>query len=456
MVSVLASTLSEARSQMAFTLGTHIVLSCLGVGFPAIMLVAHYIGLKRDDADAMRLARRWSKVVAVTFAVGVVTGTVLSFEFGILWPGLFTKFGEIIGLPFAVEGIFFFLEAIFIAIYLYGWDRLTPWQHFWSGVPIVLTGLGGAVSVVSANAWMNQPSGFDLDSAGKVTNVDPWAAIFNNATPYEVPHMILAAYMVAGFLAASVYAVGMLRGRTDRYHRMGLAIPFALAAIATPIQLAVGDTAARAIATDQVSKYASMEYVTTSGSHVPEWIFGRYDEQTGKVSGGISIPDMNSMLVGFSPSTHETGLDTIPADERPPFPTLLHWCFDFMVFIGTGLMLLTLWFWWSLWKKRGPPANRWFLRAAAISGGLAIVALECGWIVTEVGRQPWIVYKVMRTSEAVTHASGIGWSLAGVVVIYTAVGASAIWVVRRMTRRWRDDETVTTPYGPQPEAEAGA
>src|ERR1700712_3638024 len=202
-----AADLRAARSQTAFKLGTHIVLSCLGVGFPLIMLVANYIGLKRDDADAMRLARRWSKVVAVTFAVGVVTGTVLSFEFGILWPGLFDRFGEIVGLPFAIEGIFFFLEAIFIAIYLYGWDRLTPWQHFWSGVPIVLSGIGGAASVVSANAWMNQPAGFDLDSAGKVTNVDPWAAILNNATPYEVPHMILAAYMVAGFLAASVYAV---------------------------------------------------------------------------------------------------------------------------------------------------------------------------------------------------------------------------------------------------------
>lgn len=444
---MLAAELTAARSQMAFTLGTHIILSCLGVGFPLIMLVANFIGLKRDDADAMRLARRWSKVVAVTFAVGVVTGTVLSFEFGILWPGLFDRFGEIIGLPFAIEGIFFFLEAIFIAIYLYGWDRLTPWQHFWSGVPIVLAGIGGAASVVSANAWMNQPAGFGLDSAGKVVNVDPLAAIWNNATPYEVPHMILAAYMVAGFLAASVYAVGMLRGRRDRYHRLGLAIPFAIAALATPLQLMVGDTAARAIATDQPSKYASMEYVTTTSTHVPEYLFGVYDTKTGKVSGGLRIPDMNSLLAGFSVNTKVIGLDTVPVDDRPPSPTMLHWCFDVMVGIGTALMLLALWFGWSMWRRRRPPESRWFLRAAAVAGAGAVVALECGWIVTEVGRQPWIVYGVMRTEDAVTNASGIGIAFGIIVVVYALLFTAAVLVLRAMARRWRAGEAVGAPYG---------
>jgi cytochrome d ubiquinol oxidase subunit I len=448
MVPMLAAELTAARSQMAFTLGTHIILSCLGVGFPLIMLVANYIGLKRDDADAMRLARRWSKVVAVTFAVGVVTGTVLSFEFGILWPGLFDRFGEIIGLPFAIEGIFFFLEAIFIAIYLYGWDRLTPWQHFWTGVPIVLAGIGGAASVVSANAWMNQPAGFKLDSAGKVTDVDPWAAILNNATPYEVPHMILAAYMVAGFLAASVYAVGMLRGRRDRYHRLGLAIPFAIAAIATPLQLFVGDTAARAIATDQPSKYASMEYVTKTSTHVPEYILGIYDKDTGDVTAGIKIPDLNSLLAGFSIDTKVTGLDTVPVNDRPPSPTMLHWCFDIMVGIGTGLMFLALWFGWSMWRKKRAPESKWFLRAAAVSGVGAVLALESGWIVTEVGRQPWIVYQVMRTEDAVTNASGIGIAFGIIVVVYAALFTTAILVLRRMARRWREGEDVTTPYMP--------
>ena len=204
--------------------GFHIILASLGVAFPAIMLIANYRGLRRDDADALLLARRWSKVVAVTFAVGAVTGTVLSFEFGLLWPEFTGRFGKVFGVLFAIEGICFFLEAIFVAIYIFGWKRLAPWTHFWAGVPIVITGLGGAFSVVAVNSWMNQPQGFSPTS-GDVTKVEPLKVIFNPAVPYEVPHMILAAYLVTGFLVASVYAVGMLRGRRDRYHRLGPADP---------------------------------------------------------------------------------------------------------------------------------------------------------------------------------------------------------------------------------------
>ena len=228
---------------MAFTLGFHIILASLGVALPAIMLIANYVGLRRNDADALVLAQRWSKAVAVTFAVGAVTGTVLSFEFGLLWPAFTGRFGEVFGVLFAIEGIFFFLEAIFIAIYIFGWKRLSPWTHFWTGVPVVVTGLGGAFSVVAVNSWMNQPQGFS-PATGKVTSVEPLKVIFNPAVPYEVPHMILAAYLVTGFLVASIYAVGMLRGRRDRLHRLGLLIPLTVACIATPIQFAVGDSAA--------------------------------------------------------------------------------------------------------------------------------------------------------------------------------------------------------------------
>ena len=216
----LASNLGAARSQMAFTLGFHIILASLGVALPAMMLIANYLGLKRGDADALKLAQRWSKAVAVTFAVGAVTGTVLSFEFGLLWPAFTGRFGPVFGVLFAIEGLFFFLEAIFIAIYIFGWRYLSPWTHFWSGVPVVISGLGGAFSVVAVNSWMNQPQGFS-PTTGKVTSVEPWKVIFNPAVPYEVPHMILAAYLVTGFLVASIYAVGMLRGRRDRIHRLG-------------------------------------------------------------------------------------------------------------------------------------------------------------------------------------------------------------------------------------------
>ncbi|HEY1358495.1 MAG TPA: cytochrome ubiquinol oxidase subunit I [Thermoleophilaceae bacterium] len=443
-----ASDLLPAREQMAFTLGFHIVLSCLGIALPAITLIANWRGIRGDD-DALKLARRWSKVMAVLFAVGAVTGTVLSFELGLLWPRLMGRFGDVFGIGFAIEGLFFFTEAIFIAIYIYGWERLSPRAHFWTGVPIVIAGIGGALSVVAANSWMNQPAGFTLDRAGHVVDVRPVEVLFNGATPYEVPHMILAAYMVAGFLLASVYAVGMLRGRRDRYHRIGFVIPFTVAAIATPVQLFVGDTAARAIAEDQPAKFAAMEYVTETGANQPEYIGGFYDD--GDVKAGIKIPDLDSILVGFSSGKIVTGLDQIPDDEQPPAPTLLHLSFDTMVGIGTALLLLGVWFAVVWWRRRELPRTVWFLRAAAVAGVAAIAALECGWVVTEVGRQPWIVHGYLRTEDAVTTAGGIWWTLAGTLLLYTALGVTTVVVLRGMARRWREEEIPEEdiPYGPQ-------
>jgi cytochrome bd ubiquinol oxidase subunit I len=448
----LAADLGAARSQMAFTLGFHIVLACIGVAFPAIILVANYLGLKRDDPVALGLARRWSKVAAVTFVVGAITGTVLSFEMGLLWPEFMRRFGDVFGLPFALEGIFFFTEAIFIAIYIYGWKHLSGWVHFWTGVPVALAGLGGAWSVVAANSWMNQPDGFKLASDGTVTDVNALDAFFNGAVAYEAPHMILAAYIVTGFLVASAYAVGMLRGRRDRHHRLGLLIPFTVAAIATPIQFAVGDTAARSIAKDQPIKFAAMECVQTTDTHVTEYIYGRCTDDG--VKDGIGIPGFDSFLVGFSTDTKVIGLDTVAPKDRPPANTLLHWAFDTMVGICCALIALGAWLGIAWLRKRDIPKTRWFLRATAVSGLAAIVALECGWIVTEVGRQPWIVYEVMRTEDAVTEASGVWVSLGVVVTVYTALGIATVMVLRAMARRWRVAEVddVDVPYGPRPAA----
>jgi cytochrome bd ubiquinol oxidase subunit I len=439
---------------MAFTLGFHIILSCLGVAFPALMLIANYRGLRKNDPVALELAQRWSKVAAVTFAVGAVTGTVLTFEFGLLWPAFMNRFGDVFGVPFAIEGIFFFLEAIFIAIYIFGWKRLSGWAHFWTGVPIVICGIGGAFSVVAANSWMNQPQGFTLVN-GHVTNVDPIKAIFNPATAYEVPHMILAAYLVTGFLVASVYAVGMLRGRRDRHHRLGLLIPLTVAAIATPIQFVVGDTAARSIAKDQPVKFAAMECVQKTHTDVTEYLGGLCT--TSGVKGGIAIPGLDSFLVGFSTGTKVTGLDSVPASDRPPANTMLHLAFDAMVGICTVLIALGGWFGFVWWRRRELPRTPWFLRAVAVSGVAAVIALECGWIDTEVGRQPWIVNGLMRTKQAVTGASGVWVTFSLVIVLYTALGVATVTVLRTMARRWREgtvdeSEVPYGPSGPPPEA----
>jgi cytochrome d ubiquinol oxidase subunit I len=361
-----SSNLLAARSQMGFTLGFHIVLACFGVAFPAYMLIAEYRGRKRNDEDAIRLARNWSKAVAVLIAVGAVSGTVLSFEFGLLWPRFTGRFGDAFGVGFAIEGIFFFLEAIFIAIYIYGWDRLSPRAHMWSAVPIVISGVGGAFSVVAVNSWMNQPQGFTLDSAGNVTDVKPLEVLFNPAAGYEFFHMLLAAYMVAGFLIASVYAVGMLRGRRDRYHRLGFIIPFTVAAIATPIQLFVGDTAARSIADDQPAKFAAMECIYKGGPDQTEYLGGRCVD--GQVKGGIGIPGLDSFLVGFSKNTDVTGLNQIPKDDQPPAKTMLHLAFDTMVGIATLLFLLAAWFAINWWRSGTCPRPNGSCRAAALAG----------------------------------------------------------------------------------------
>ena len=443
-----------ARSQMAFTLGFHIILVPLGVSWAVMTLIANYRAIRHDDADALLLAQRWSKYMAVTFAVGAVTGTVLSFEFGLLWPKFMGQWGAAFGVPFAFEGIFFFTEAVFISIYIFGWRRLSPWAHFWTGVPIAVAGVFGSISVVAANAWMNSPQGVTLDSSGKVVDVDPVAVIFNDAMPLMAAHMVVAAYLVGGFLIASVYAVGMLRGRQDRYHRMGFIIGFTVAAIATPTQMAVGDALARWVFNEQPAKFAAIEMVPETSSDVPETLFGHLNS-AGEVEGGIPIPGLASILSDprTGTSTVVKGLNTIPAEDQPTTTevNITHLAWDVMVGLGTLLFLLTLWWWVSWIFRRDMPSSRWFLRAAAASGVLSVITLEAGWTVSEVGRQPWIVYQKMKVDEAATANTGVWVTFVLVLCLYAGLGVTAILVLRGMSRRFRAGQEVEdsgVPYGP--------
>jgi cytochrome d ubiquinol oxidase subunit I len=441
------SQLLPAREQMAFTLGFHIILVPFGVAFTVIMMIANYRGIKYGDEQALLLARRWSKVAAVLFAVGAVSGTVLSFELGLLWPGLMGRFGAAYGIPFAIEGIFFFLEAIFVAIYIYGWDRLPPWAHFWTGLPVALSGVGGTASVVAANAWMNQPGGITLRN-GRVVDVDPWAVIFNQAFWFEALHMLIAAYIVAGFCVASVYAVGMMKGRRDRYHRIGFLIPFTVAAVAMPIQIFVGDVVAREVFHKEPAKFAAIEGLSRTDDHVPETLGGVLIN--GKLRYGLPIPDAASLLSGFSPATRIKGLDAIPAGVRPTDRqvSIVHLSFDVMVGTAFLLFALAVWFGVVWWRRHDLPRSRWFLRAAAVSGVVAIVSLETGWVVTEVGRQPWTVVGLLLTHDAVATSGNLWPFFAGAVVIYVGVAVGAVLVLREMHRRWQAGEDVAVPYGP--------
>lgn len=447
-----------ARSQMAFTLAFHIILVPLGVSWAFMTLIANYRGLRHGDADALRLAQRWSKYMAVTFAVGAVTGTVLSFEFGLLWPRFMGKWGEAFGVPFAFEGLFFFTEAIFVAIYIYGWKRLKPWTHFLTGVPIVLAGILGSASVIAANAWMNTPSGFTLDAAGNVIEVDPLGVIFNKSMPLQSAHMIVAAYVVGGFLVASVYAVGMLRGRRDRYHRIGFIIPFSVASVAMVPQMAIGDSLARWVYNNQPAKFAAMEIVPETSGDVPETLLGHLNED-GTVSGGIPIPGMASILSDPSSGTSTVvqGLNSFPEADRPTYSqaNTVHLAWDVMVGLGSFLLLIALWYGISWVFRKDMPQSKWFLRIAACCGVLAVITMEAGWIVSEVGRQPWIVYNYMKVEDAATENTGVWLTFVIVVLIYIALGVTTILVLRHMSRRFRaadeseqTDEIVDVPYGP--------
>jgi cytochrome d ubiquinol oxidase subunit I len=425
-----ASNLGAARAQMALSLGWHIILACFGVSLPLLILIAEGLGHRRNDAELKDLARRWAKTAGVLFAVGAVSGTILSFELGVLWPRLMATFGSIFGFPFALEGIAFFIEAIFLGVYLYGWDKLSPLAHWLSGLPVVVAGVASAFFVVGANSWMNQPTGFDFVN-GKVTNPDPIGALFNPATPIESLHMILAAFMVTGFVVASIYAGFWLRGNRGRRTRAGFLIGFVVAACCTPVQIVVGDMAARFVATHQPAKLAAMEALSHSESHAPEHIGGFYIN--GKLQDDIEIPDALSLLVGGSTNQTIIGLDSFPADQQPAV-NVVHSAFDIMVAIGFGLLALAAWAGVLGLRRRRLPGARFFWRCALVAGPASIVAMESGWVVTEVGRQPWIVYRIMRTADAVNPAPGLWIGLVVLIIMYTVLTAVTVGIIRAMNK----------------------
>jgi cytochrome bd ubiquinol oxidase subunit I len=422
-----------ARQMQALSLAVHIPIVCFGIAFPAMFLFVEGLYLRTGDTTYKALAKRWSKVGLILFAVGVVTGTILSFEFGLLWPEFMASFGEVFGIAFALEGVSFFVEAIFIAIYVYGWDRLPPRTHFLTGVPVVIAGFAGSLNVIAVNGWMNAPDGFDVVD-GKVTNPRPWDALFNDHLWHELIHMYLAGYIVCGFIVAGVYARAWLRGRRDHYHRTALVVTLAFACLAAPVQVVIGDWAARQIAETQPVKLAAIEGLQHTERGAPFTIGGFYDADTGEMRGGIQVPKLLSLLADHNPNGTVTGLDSVPEDERPPV-NIVHWSFQFMVGIGSGLALLGALFFVTWLREHRLPRTRWFFRAVIAAGPLAFVALIAGWITTEVGRQPWIVYGYMRTEQAVTSANGLEVGYAVLVAVYLSLGAGVVWLLRRLARR---------------------
>jgi cytochrome bd ubiquinol oxidase subunit I len=423
--------LLQARQMQALSFAVHIPLVCFGIAFPALLLFVEWLYLRTGDQLYRTLARRWTRVMVALFAAGAVTGTILSLEMGLLWPGFTGTFGSVFGLGFAIEGFSFFMEAIFIGIYVYGWSRLSPRAHFASGLPIAIAGFSGSLMVIAVNGWMNHPTGFRLNH-GRAVDVDPLRALFANSYFWhELIHMYLAGYMVTGFLVAGAYAFGRLRGRWGRYERTALAVPLAVATLASVAQIFAGDWNGRAVAAAQPTKLAAFEGLGQTTRGAPVHILGWYSD--GRVEYGIPIPRLLSLLAFHSTSATVQGLDAVAPADRPPV-NVVRVAFQAMVGIGSLLVLLSAVYFVTRIRSKRLPESRWFYRALVAAGPLSVVALICGWVVTEVGRQPWVVYRVMRTSQAVTGAGGIPVGYATLAAVYLALTAGVLWVLVRLYR----------------------
>ena len=427
------SDLLAARSQMAMSLAFHILFAVVGIAMPVLMVIAERRWQVTGDALYLELAKRWAKGTAILFAVGAVSGTVLSFELGLLWPGFMEHAGAIIGMPFSLEGFAFFTEAIFLGIYLYGWTRISPRAHLWSGILVAVSGALSGIFVVIANAWMNSPTGFDLVD-GQMVNIDPIAAMMNPAAFQQTLHMTLAAYTATGFAVAGIHAFLLLRDPANRFHRLAMSIALVVGVPAALLQPISGDISAKQVARYQPAKLAAMEGQFATERRAPLRIGGWPDEKARRTRYAIEIPGGLSFLAFGDVDAEVVGLDAFPRDEQPPV-AIVHIAFQVMIALGSYLALLSLWVLWTRFRKRDIVANRLMLRALVLAAPMGFIAIEAGWTVTEVGRQPWVVYGVLRTADAVTPMPGLVIPFITFTLLYCVLGVVVVWLLYRQIVR---------------------
>jgi cytochrome bd ubiquinol oxidase subunit I len=437
--------LMAARLQMAVSLGFHILFAVAGMAMPALMVLAEWRHQRSRDPVYRDLAHRWAKGTAILFAVGAISGTVLSFELGLLWPTFMEHAGPLIGMPFSLEGLAFFLEAIALGIYLYGWDRVSPPVHLLSGVVVAVSGAASGVLVIAVNAFMNTPQGFTRDAAGQLMSVDLWQAFFTPAFPTQGLHMLLAAYSSVGFAVLGIHAWSLWRRGPSRFHAAALRLVLPLLFVVTPLQLLSGDFAAKHIAEYQPSKLAAAEALWETQRRAPLVIGGIPLDGGRKLVFGLHIPGALSVLAKGSLDAEVIGLRDIPPNDRPPV-LIPHLAFQVMVGAGSAMLALVAWAAWLSWRKRDLSRHTRFLALATFAGPLGLLAVEAGWCVTEVGRQPWIIRGVLLVSEAVTPMPGLIWSLLMSIVVYAFLGSVVLVLLYR--------HVVSVPLGGQEEDEA--
>lgn len=421
-----------ARSQMALSLGFHIIYSCIGMVMPFFMAVAHFRWLTTGDAVYKNVTKAWSKGVAIFFVTGAVSGTALSFELGLLWPKFMLHAGPIFGMPFSLEGTAFFIEAIALGFFLYGWDRFNRWFHWFTGVVVGVSGLASGILVVAANAWMNSPAGFDFVN-GQYLNIDPIKAMFNDAWLSQALHMTIAAFAATGFAVAGIHALMLLKGQNVAFHRHAFTIAAIFGATAALIQPLSGDFSAKDVARRQPAKLAAMEALFQTEKPAALVLGGIPDEKTQRVNYAIKIPGMLSFLAHGNFTQEVQGLDQVPVADRPPV-LVPHLAFQLMVGLGTAMMAVAGLYFLALWRKRAWLKSRWLLRLFVIATPAGFLAVEAGWTVTEVGRQPWIINGVLRTADAVTPMPGIAYSFYLFTVVYVSLSFVVVFLLSRQIR----------------------
>ncbi|RXF71180.1 cytochrome ubiquinol oxidase subunit I [Arcticibacter tournemirensis] len=421
-----------ARSQMALSLGFHIIFSCIGMVMPFFMAVSHYYWLKTNNVVYKNITKAWSKGVAIFFATGAVSGTVLSFELGLLWPTFMLHAGPIFGMPFSLEGTAFFIEAIALGFFLYGWNKFNPWFHWVTGVVVGISGLISGILVVAANGWMNSPSGFDYVD-GKYINIDPVKAMFNDAWFSQALHMSIAAFVATGFAVAGVHAFMILKGKNVLFHAKAFKIAAVFGCIAAVLQPLSGDISAKDVAERQPAKLAAMEAHFHTGKSVPLIVGGVPDVKEKKVDYAIKIPGLLSFMIAGDFDAEVKGLDSIPPEDHPPV-AITHYAFQVMVGIGMLLLLVAVIYFIALWKKRIWLERRWLLILFAAVTPLGFIAVEAGWTVTEVGRQPWIIQGIMRTADAVTPMPGIVYSFYIFTGVYISLAIIVVFMLYRQIK----------------------
>ncbi len=421
-----------ARSQMALSLAFHIVFSCIGMVMPFFMAVAHYYWLKTNDIVYKNITKAWTQGVAIFFATGAVSGTVLSFELGLLWPGFMKHAGPIFGMPFSLEGTAFFIEAIALGFYLYGWNRFNRWFHWFTGVVVGISGLVSGILVVAANAWMNSPAGFDYVN-GQYINIDPVKAMFNDAWFSQALHMSIAAFVATGFAVAGIHALMILKGRNVHFHTRAFKIAAVFAAAAAILQPLSGDVSAKDVAKRQPAKLAAMEAHFNTERSAPLIIGGIPDVPNKKVDYAIKIPGALSFLAHGDFEAEVKGLDSIPPGEQPPV-AITHYAFQVMVGLGMIMVLIALMYFVAVLRKRNWRNSRWLLKLFVIATPMGFIAVEAGWTVTEVGRQPWIIHGIMKTADAVTPMPGIAYSFYLFTGVYLSLAAIVTFMLYRQIR----------------------